>query len=194
MTSICSFMCPWISSVLRSGCSGSCHATGQTNPAPAASHRSTNGSDPSDQRISIIRRRIVSRKRPNLWPKVTASWRSTRRTTPSWPRQVTTPFPINCKVNRRRLGTPTFSGKLEDQLGDHKRPENWPGSKNAELWHHQPTHCLTSLEIVAELWCHIGTWSAKCVCLLFGSAQPNSLNLVFFLCTLVYHIAKKSYT
>ena len=34
-------------------------------------------------------------------------------------------------------------------------------------------HCLTSLKILAELWCHPGTFSSTCLWLLFLECPPN---------------------
>ena len=41
-------------------------------------------------------------------------------------------------------------------------------------------HSLTSLKIVAELSCHQGTFSATCVCLLFGACLTLFNYLIFF--------------
>ena len=44
-----------------------------------------------------------------------------------------------------------YCSKEVYQLGDHKHPEYCLGSKSAELWHHNPMHCVTSLKKVADL-------------------------------------------
>ena len=73
-----------------------------------------------------------------------------------------------------RTGTSALSSKEEYQLANTTNTQRI--DLDVEVLSHvviSPMHCLTSLEVLAELWCHQGTFSATCVC---WRAQPHSFN------------------
>ena len=70
-----------------------------------------------------------------------------------------------------------FQPALENKSINSVTTKNWPVAlKRRSCDAISQMHCLTSLKIVVELWCLQGTFGATCLCLLFWSAQPYSIN------------------